>query len=1161
MRVAKTQSPTRRTSLGWMPDRMRLLSVFLCAACLLPGALLAQSPVTLTVDTQSPGLTIPSDFLGLSFETGNLQSNGVGVAGYMFDSANTQLVTIFTNLGIKNLRIGGISVDRTNGTIPQYTPTNQDIDALFRFANAAGVDVIFSLRLENGDPLLDAAIAGYTWTNYNQYLTCLAIGNEPDGYNNGDPTITNFSSYLAKWTSFADTITNFVPNAKFGGPDAAAAVWPGEFANAETGSGIVTSIISHEYVGGNSGSLTVTQIVSGMLSQKWDTNSYPNQYNATEAVALADGFPYRLTEFNSYVAPFPGTWGGNNSFASALFSLDGAHWWAAHGAAGVNFHTFLGKYNATIFYDANGNYQFFPIGYGMKAFDIGGHGAVIPLAITNTNNLNLTSYAVDDDTNLYVTIINRENGTNARDAAVAILPDGLLIGSAAAMFLVATNGGVFATNDITLGGAYITNNAPWLGQWTSLSPPTNNLCTLTVPASSAAIVKITGTLFLPPRITRDLPAQVLLPVGKSNRYSIAVKGGLPLNYQWYQGPNPIAGATNASYLAAGGAVGSANSYSVIITNIYGAVTSAVSTLTIIPEVTDFYARQILSYSPAAYWPLQETNSPAPATIETNHGTLGPLGNAYYATTNATDVLFGRPGALAETSNPAVAFNGAGQSPGLSDSFAFVPRVTPALTLRPPFAFEAWIKAATPPATGSANTQDFLGEGGSGFNSPANSGIFAGIRVAWIYVNQTNLPNGPGFSILAYNTNGSLLYYQVPVAAGNQWYHCVVTYDGTNAIMYLNGAMAFSTNFTMGVDTWSPLTIGAGRWQGYAPTRGLVGSEDEVAIYTNVLSGTAISNHYRAGVSTVSNYMQTVLDDHPLLYYRMDNPAWINPIPPLSPVAINYGSAPVNGSYLPGIVPGGISGPPISALGTNSIAAPINGIISCVDGSNDPSFNPTNVQPFTAMAWFKTYPSDGRLQTIMSHGGNSWSLNLVGTNGLLNWNSSAGSISSLNILNDGNWHFAAGVYDGANNYLYVDGALNNSVVASGHVLGNTNDDIFLGGDPDFTQVGSNERSFAGAIAQAAFFTNALSASQVQQIYNAAQVLVNTNPTNILFSNSGGQLTLSWPADHIGWQLQSNCVGLTATAAWFTIVGSATTNQMTFTHDASKTNVFYRMLYQP
>ena len=52
------------------------------AGCLLAGVALAQSPVTLTVNTESPGAAIPPDFLGLSFEEGNLQPNGVGVNGY-----------------------------------------------------------------------------------------------------------------------------------------------------------------------------------------------------------------------------------------------------------------------------------------------------------------------------------------------------------------------------------------------------------------------------------------------------------------------------------------------------------------------------------------------------------------------------------------------------------------------------------------------------------------------------------------------------------------------------------------------------------------------------------------------------------------------------------------------------------------------------------------------------------------------------------------------------------------------------------------------------------------------------------------------------------------------------------------------------------------------
>ena len=461
------------------------------------------APVSLTVNTQSPGAVIPTNFLGLSFEEANLKSNGVGVVGYMFDSTNTQLVTLFTNLGIKSLRIGGITVDTNNEVIPYYFPTNQDVDALFRFAKAAGVQVLFSVQLLNGNSNADVALASYTWSNYNQYLTALAIGNEPDGYGSQDPQITSFSTYYSKWTTFANTIASAVPQAKFYAPDSAGPTWAGDFANADVGATNVIGIDSHFYFGGNSSGLTAQQIVAGLLSSNWDNSTYPSDYNASIAITSSDGFPvYRSTEFNSYVAPYPGLPGGNNVFASALFACDAAHWWAAHGSSGVNFHTFLGKYNATVFYDANSNYTIFPIGYGQKAFDVGGHGSVIPVTITtNTSGLNVTAYGVGSTSNVFVTIINKEYGNGAQNASVIIAPAGITNGSVQAMFLMATNG-AFATNGVTLGGAVIPNNAPFQGQWTPMGFLTNGQCVVTVPITSVAIVQIqAGTQAPPPTLS------------------------------------------------------------------------------------------------------------------------------------------------------------------------------------------------------------------------------------------------------------------------------------------------------------------------------------------------------------------------------------------------------------------------------------------------------------------------------------------------------------------------------------------------------------------------------------------------------------------------------------------------------------------------------------
>lgn len=68
---------------------------------------------------------------------------------------------------------------------------------------------------------------------------------------------------------------------------------------------------------------------------------------------------------------------------------------------------------------------------------------------------------------------------------------------------------------------------------------------------------------------------------------------------------------------------------------------------------------------------------------------------------------------------------------------------------------------------------------------------------------------------------------------------------------------------------------------------------------------------------------------------------------------------------------------------------------------------------------------------------------------------------------------------------------------------------------------------------------------------------TNPTNITFAVSGNNLSLTWPGDHLGWELQSNAVSLTTTSAWFVVPNSTTVTNVSMPVDASKTNVFYRL----
>jgi autotransporter-associated beta strand protein len=72
-------------------------------------------------------------------------------------------------------------------------------------------------------------------------------------------------------------------------------------------------------------------------------------------------------------------------------------------------------------------------------------------------------------------------------------------------------------------------------------------------------------------------------------------------------------------------------------------------------------------------------------------------------------------------------------------------------------------------------------------------------------------------------------------------------------------------------------------------------------------------------------------------------------------------------------------------------------------------------------------------------------------------------------------------------------------------------------------------------------------------------VSTNPTNITAAVSGGNLNLSWPADHTGWRLQAqtNTTGLSTN--WGTVPGSTSVNSMSFPIDRANGSVFFRLVY--
>jgi hypothetical protein len=496
-------------------------------------------PVTITVDSAHPGPVIPDDFAGLSFERGPLlPHSNAGVSGNLFNPENDSLVTLFRNMGMRSLRVGGGTVDQL---IPAGTGSDgfAGIDGLFAFAAMTGVQVVYTLRLLSpaANPVNDlqavnAQAAGYIWSHYRDNVSSFAIGNEPDWHDyhtwpghQRDPAIfeavldapgSAYPSYLARWRSFADALLAAAPGAPLSGPDLGAydkgtytpdqhtgMSWTQRLATDEKQSGRVAEVSQHYYVGGSPGQTTAEQAISNMLSAEWVTAAehgsqpasttytpYPWLHANNLAPVAQAGLRFRLTESNDYLAGVPGA---SDAYASALWALDHLHWWAANGCAGVNFHNKQWLHTATIVPNPAGpghGYVINPKGYGIKAFTLGSAGQVKPTQVQNPNGVNLTAYCVGAAGEDYVTIINKAHGANPPDAAVTIVAPGPAIQGAQVMTLAGAQRGDAQGTKVTLGGAAITGDAPWNGTWSTVDVGPDSKISLTVQATTAAIVKI-----------------------------------------------------------------------------------------------------------------------------------------------------------------------------------------------------------------------------------------------------------------------------------------------------------------------------------------------------------------------------------------------------------------------------------------------------------------------------------------------------------------------------------------------------------------------------------------------------------------------------------------------------------------------------------------------
>ena len=462
--------------------------------CFLTYNLYAQAPVTIQVNTVKPGPVIPRDFCGLSYEI-KLVLPDSATGKHYFNPGNGPLISAFKTLGIKHLRVGGNTAERASVPIPNMT----DIDSLFAFAKAAGVKVIYTVRMQGNTPESAAEIVKYIIDRYEGNVSCFIIGNEPD-------KDMKYSEYLETWKKFTSVIVSqkFAPRAKFLGPATTgrAPDWARNLANDMGNSGLIGMIGQHDYPGKSGRNvMDPAKARADMLSRDW-IRHYQEFHDIFAPAVLSNKLTFRLNETNNFSNG--GALGVSDTYTSSLWTLDYLYWWAYNDASGLNFHTgqkvlpgTLGPDRPNVYTaitsSANG-YTITPSGYGMKMFNLGSHGNLVSVSLSsNPDSLNMTAYGVlTPENDLYVTLLNKEFGPSGRTAQVTIETDIASI-KGEMISLNSPNGDISKGTGTTIGGSIIQEDGNWRGVWTPLpEQPQNGTVTINVPVATSVVVRLSG---------------------------------------------------------------------------------------------------------------------------------------------------------------------------------------------------------------------------------------------------------------------------------------------------------------------------------------------------------------------------------------------------------------------------------------------------------------------------------------------------------------------------------------------------------------------------------------------------------------------------------------------------------------------------------------------
>jgi hypothetical protein len=229
------------------------------------------------------------------------------------------------------------------------------------------------------------------------------------------------------------------------------------------------------------------------------------------------------------------------------------------------------------------------------------------------------------------------------------------------------------------------------------------------------------------------------------------------------------------------------------------------------EASLTYAQEVLLDQPLAFWRFDETSGTT-AVDSSGHGNDG---------TYAGGVTLGVTGAIANDGGTAAAFDGMTGFMTAGDVFEF--------TGPTPCSFEAWVNPIL-----DADFHDILSR------SDGQGGTTTG------YLMYVEPQPTPMMDFALYSAgSGDIAESDGVNIDGGAYTQVVGVYDGTNVIIYANGAplMTNTASFTIPATT-SPFVVAA---QSGGATSWFHGDIDDVSVYGQALSAARILVHYRVGI--------------------------------------------------------------------------------------------------------------------------------------------------------------------------------------------------------------------------------------------------------------------------------------------------------------------------